>query len=374
VDYRHQRPIDCWSCLPYLHTAASLFDSLSLLILSDSAHPESVTSPAQIDPRILFSSTLFTPFIEDDAVTLSRHFRLEKVIVSGWRALLKLPGGVWRSDITLSWFGSVYAGYTVFLSRVMGKRSLIVVAGLDASKDKQIRYGIWLSPWKSVIMRYAFRHADRLLVVDPFLEGEAKRLAEYDGGNIINIPFGFDPDTWKPGGEKENMVLTVAACHDRWRMKKKGIDKLFAAAVLMPDVRFQIIGIHARLMPEVNRDTPSNVELIPFVPRDRLLAYYQRAKVYCQPSYTEGLPNTLCEAMLCGCIPVGTIAGGIPTAIGYTGYLMPVRDQPALVQALRSALASPASDGLKARHRIATEFTQERREKALLDVIRGLAQ
>jgi len=351
-----------------------VFDSLSLPILSDSAHPDSVTSPAQIAPGILFSSTLFTPFIEDDAVTLSRHFRLEKLIVSGWRALLKLPAGVWQSDITLSWFGSVYAGYTVFLSRMMGKKSLIVVAGLDASKDKEIRYGIWLSPWKSVIMRYAFRRADRLLVVDPFLEGEAKRLAEYDGANIINIPFGFDSDTWKPGGEKENTVLTVAACHDRWRMKKKGIDKLFAAAALVPDVRFQIIGIHAHLMPEVNREAPSNVELIPFVPRNQLLAYYQRAKVYCQPSYTEGLPNTLCEAMLCGCIPVGTTAGGIPTAIGDTGYLMPYSDQSALVQGLRSALASPASDGLKARRRIATEFTQRRREKALLEVIRGLVR
>ncbi|MBI4535789.1 MAG: glycosyl transferase family 1, partial [Ignavibacteriae bacterium] len=97
--------------------------------------------------------------------------------------MLKLPGGILRSDLTFSWFGSVYAGYTVFLARTLGKKSIIIVAGVDASKDKEINYGIWLSPWKSVIVKYAFRHADRLLAVDPFLQREVIRLAEYNGSN-----------------------------------------------------------------------------------------------------------------------------------------------------------------------------------------------
>ena len=354
----------------YLFQAMSMPESLRTL--SDSVRTESVTAPTQGGPRILFSSTLFTPFIEEDALIFSRHTRMEQQIARGLKALLRIPGGVQRSDITLSWFGSVYAGYTVFLARLMGKKSIIVVAGEDASKDREIQYGIWLSWWKSMILRYAFRHADRLLVVDPFLEKEAMRLAEYDGGNITCIPFGFDSDAWKPGNHKEDMVLTVAACHDKRRMRKKGIDKLLAAAAELPRVRFLIIGINARLVPGMRDDAPPNVELIPYVPRTELRGYYQKAKVYCQPSYTEGLPNTLCEAMLCGCIPVGTIAGGIPTAIGDTGYLVSYRDQPALVQALRSALAAPAGDGLKARQRIEKEFTVERRERALLSVIQEL--
>jgi glycosyltransferase involved in cell wall biosynthesis len=297
---------------------------------------------------------------------------VEKLIAAGWRALVQIPGGVWRSDITLSWFGSVYAGYTVFLAGLMRKRSVIVVAGVDASKDKEIRYGMWLSPWKSVILRHAFRRADRLLVVDPFLEAEAKRLAGYDGENIRNIPFGFDSTRWTWGEGKEDMVLTVAACHDRWRMKKKGIEKLFDAAGLMPEVRFQIIGIHEHLLSEVREEAPSNVEIIPYVPRDQLLGYYQRAKVYCQPSFTEGLPNTLCEAMLCGCIPVGTRVGGIPTAIGDAGYLVPYHDQAALVEALRRALRAPPTDGANARHRIMTEFTEERRERSLVTTLSEL--
>lgn len=330
-------------------------------------------TPDPASPRILFSSTLFTPFIEEDELILTRHYRVEKLIASGARALLALPAAVRRADVTFSWFGSVYAGYTVLLARLMGKKTAVVVAGVDASKDPEINYGIFLNPWKAPIVRYAYRHADKVLVVDPFLQKEVIRLAEYDGANIVNIPFGFDDTRWHPGTAKEPLVLTVAACHDEDRMRKKGLDKLFEAARALPDVQFCIIGIHERLIPVVAPRVPSNVKLIAYVPRDGLLPYLQKAKVYCQPSFTEGLPNALCEAMLCACIPVGTIAGGIPTAIGDAGYLVRFGDVPALVRALRRALDAPAVEGDRARARISETFTLSRREEALQGVLDALA-
>jgi glycosyltransferase involved in cell wall biosynthesis len=320
-------------------------------------------------PNIFFSSTLHTPFIEQDATLLSRHYPLEKLFTKGMNALARIPGGVARSRVTFSWFGSVYAGYTVMLARKMGKKSIIVVGGVDAAREPEIRYGIWLNPLKAPVVRYAFIHADRVLAVDASLQAEVVRLAHYDGRNITCIPFGYDSTVWVPGKSKADMVLTVAACHDKWRMKKKGIDKIFEAARALPNVPFSVIGIHPRLVSDFRMSTPENVQVIPYVPQMELLPYYQKAKVYCQPSYTEGLPNTLCEAMLCGCIPVGTAAGGIPTAIGTAGYLVGYRDQAGLVGALRNALASPATDGLKARDRIAREFTLERREQSLCEVI-----
>lgn len=323
-------------------------------------------------PRILFSSTIFPPFVEEDEILLRRHAEVEKLISSGLPALFKLPGGVLRSDLTLSWFGSVYAGYTVFLARLFGRKSIVIVAGVDASKDMEINYGIWLSPWKSRFVRYAYRHANRVLTVDPFLTKEVIRLAEYGGENIRSIPFGFDGSRWYPEGPKERRVVTVASCEDRWRMRKKGIDKLFDAAQTLSDVSFQVLGIREPLLSEIRAEIPKNVEVIEYMPRDQVLPFLQRAKVYCQPSYTEGLPNALCEAMLCECIPVGTIAGGIPTAIGETGYLIPYRDQDGLVAAIRSALDAPPTKGKQARERILKEFTVERRETALIQVITEL--
>jgi len=59
------------------------------------------------------------------------------------------------------------------------------------------------------------------------------------------------------------------------------------------------------------------------VPDEELIKYYQKAKVY-QLSEYEGLPNALCEAMLCECVPAGTRYCGIPTAIGDTGMCLMV--------------------------------------------------
>jgi glycosyltransferase involved in cell wall biosynthesis len=230
-------------------------------------------------PRILFSSTIFPPFIEEDEIILRRHAAVRKLISSGVTALVRLLPAVLGADITLSWFGSVYAGYTVFLARLFGRKSIVIVAGVDASKDEEIHYGIWLSPWKSRFVRYAYRHADRVLTVDPFLQREAARLAEYGGENIRNIPFGFDGSRWHAGAEKVRRVVTVAACEDRWRMKKKGIDKLFDAARMLADVPFQILGIREPLLSEIRGEIPENVEVIEYMPRDQVLVFLQRAKV-----------------------------------------------------------------------------------------------
>jgi glycosyltransferase involved in cell wall biosynthesis len=322
--------------------------------------------------RLLFFSTLNAPFIEEDYRILVRHCRVERIVDRGMRAIFRLPGGVLRNQVSLAWFGSVYAGSMVFLARLFKRKSMVIVAGVDASKDREINYGIWLNPWKSIFVRYAFRNADRVLVVDPFLQREVIRLAGYRGLNILNVPFGFDTTIWTPGLAKEDRVVTVASCEDESRFRKKGLDKLFEAARMLPGMQFLIIGIHKRFLATLRSRIPSNVDVMSYVSREGILPYLQRAKVYCQPSFTEGLPNALCEAMACGCIPVGTIAGGIPTAIGETGYLVPYGDVPALVRALQEAMARPSSKGMEARRRIETEFSLERRDSALARVVREL--
>ena len=325
--------------------------------------------PQTPPPRILFFSTMYQPFIEEDEVILSRHYSVNKIIAEGLKALIRLPGAVLGSDVAYCWFGSVYAAFAVFLTKLLRKKSVIVLGGVDASKDAEINYGIWLIWWKAFLLRYAFRRADRLLAVDPFLQKEAARLAGYNGANILTIPTGYDPEMWSEGGKKDAMILTVASCENMWRFKKKGLDKLFDAARALPNIPFVVVGVHPSFVPELNAIRPANVSVISYVPRSDLPGYYQRAKVYCQPSFTEGLPNSLCEAMLCGCIPVGTRVGGIPTAIGETGYLVEYRDQAGLVAALQQALAAPAEKGKMARARIAAEFTRDRREQSLCRVI-----
>ena len=323
--------------------------------------------------NVLFTSTLFASFIHEDLVLLRKHFRVDHLLTKGILAplgiLLRLP----HADVTFTWFASVYSFFVVAFARLLGKHSIIVVGGVDASREPDIGYGIWLSPWKSVLVRWTMRHATRILVVDPFFLGEVKRLAAYDGSNVEYVPTGYDGTRWHPAGPKEAMVLTVAACHDHARMRVKGLDVLFGAARNMPDIRFVVIGVHTHLVEEARQAAPSNVEIIPFTPQEELLRWYQRAAVYCQPSFTEGLPNSLCEAMLCACVPVGTAVGGIPTAVSDIGFLVSYGDPAELAGALGQALRSDASVGEKARRHIVENFPLERREKALVRVLQECA-
>ena len=61
------------------------------------------------------------------------------------------------------------------------------------------------------------------------------------------------------------------------------------------------------------------------------------------PSYQEGQPRTLVQALLCGCAIVGYKAGGIPEVCvdGVTGRLVPVGDREKLTQTIAELFANP---------------------------------
>lgn len=82
---------------------------------------------------------------------------------------------------------------------------------------------------------------------------------------------------------------------------------------------------------------------------------------------SEGLPNTLCEAMLCGCIPVGSEVNGIPLAIGETGFVIKKKD----IREAKDAIlkANRYDDPLSPRKRILELFPEANRINALHSII-----
>ena len=76
------------------------------------------------------------------------------------------------------------------------------------------------------------------------------------------------------------------------------------------------------------------------------LKYFSKADVFVLSSYTEGLPNVLVEAMMCGCTPVSTNCQTGPREVladGKYGYLVPVGDITAMANAIVQALDTPIS-------------------------------
>ncbi|WP_375491208.1 glycosyltransferase [uncultured Jatrophihabitans sp.] len=80
------------------------------------------------------------------------------------------------------------------------------------------------------------------------------------------------------------------------------------------------------------------VELRGAVNQDEILAQYEWADVFCLPSFAEGLPVVIMEAMSTGLPVISTQIAGIPELVrdGRTGSLVPPGDLDALVEALRA--------------------------------------
>jgi glycosyltransferase involved in cell wall biosynthesis len=90
-----------------------------------------------------------------------------------------------------------------------------------------------------------------------------------------------------------------------------------------------------------------------------------RAAVFALPSYAEGLPMSLLEAMAAGCPVVATPVGGIPDLVTHdvNGLLVPPGNPQALADALQRILrdrALAARLGNAARQTIANRFNAER--------------
>lgn len=322
--------------------------------------------------RILLIAPFPAPFIEVDIRIISKFAVVKPLIKSGIKAIFSILRNMVSCDVVFCWFGSVYAAVAVLFSKILRKRSIVVLGGVDAAALPEINYGIWLSPWKSRLLTHGLRNADLILVVAPSMKNKIKQFSRYDGANIEYLPTGYDTDFWNPGNvPKEGFVLTVGHSDTETRLKKKGLDYFCRAAGKMPETRFVIVGIERALLQSAGVYVPANVETLPKMPQEELRRYYQRCKVFCQPSRSEGMPNTLCEAMACGCIPVGTDVDGIPTAIGNTGFITPLGDIDALVDALKKALEADEVLSLQARQRIIEEFPIERRIKGLRKAVRG---
>jgi len=72
----------------------------------------------------------------------------------------------------------------------------------------------------------------------------------------------------------------------------------------------------------------SNVKMAGWIPHDKLPEYLNELKLLVLPSYTEGLPNIMLEAMACGTPVLATPVGAIPDIIkdGETGFLLKSND------------------------------------------------
>ncbi len=124
----------------------------------------------------------------------------------------------------------------------------------------------------------------------------------------------------------------------------KGIGEFVSAARLLkekyPEVRWQIVGPFDNNPSAIHREDVAKWQedgLIEYMgATEDVRPYLEKASVYVLPSYREGTPRSVLEAMAMGRPVITTDAPGCRETVidGVNGFLVPVRDKVALAEAM----------------------------------------
>jgi glycosyltransferase involved in cell wall biosynthesis len=282
-----------------------------------------------------------------------------------------------RSDSVFVHFAGWNSLLPLLVARLFGKRSVLFLHGTDSVSLPSIGYGNFRKQPLAALSCWSLRLARRVVAVDEALLSSVNVYATgtplpqgvkaFCSGlqtPMAVLPHGFDPKRWPMGFPARDIdVLTVAVdLGQAWRRSLKGIDLLIEVAHRMPERRFVVVGLPPDIL-----QLPANLEAHTYVPSQELAAWYQRAKVYVQTSMSEGFGCALAEAMLCGCVPVVSRVGAMPSIIGDTGEVVEQRSGDALQEAVQRALVrSERNDaGTASRARITSAYPLDARRRGL---------
>jgi glycosyltransferase involved in cell wall biosynthesis len=317
------------------------------------------------------NSTYMPSFVEQDYKLLSEHFSSDIINFKRLVDAKEIFKSILRSDISVSWFAGGHAFISVMLSRLLRKRSIVVIGGYEVACEPEINYGLFTKPWyKRIPTLISLKYADTVLPVSEFTRRETLRWIQPKKMQVIYN--GANAKKFNPGknDKEQDLVITVAGI-DWSTMKRKGLLTFVRSAAFLPDARFVIIGMErddsAAYLKSI---APSNVTFKGFVSEEKLIEWYQRAKVYVQISAYESFGMSVAEAMLCECVPVVTEKGALPEVVGDTGFYVTYEDEKATARGIKEALGS--NKGANARRRIEELFSIKRREKALIESIEAL--
>lgn len=240
-----------------------------------------------------------------------------------------------RNKITKGFF---FVGGSLLLptvtARILGKDAILVN---PASGYKRIK----MTYEDTFLTKYLFSHSIRILEIltqmfsseivlsTPYLSSylglsRYQDKIHYAAGEFIK------PDKFKMEkrfDERGNLVGYIGRLSEEKGILEfvKAIPKILKER---DDIEF-LIGGDGPLRKEIEKYFAENnlddkIRLIGWIPHDELSDYLNELKVVVLPSYTEGLPNIMLEAMACGTPVLAKSVGSVPDVITdcETGFIM----------------------------------------------------
>jgi glycosyltransferase involved in cell wall biosynthesis len=198
---------------------------------------------------------------------------------------------------------------------------------------------------------FAFKHADLLRAVSNSTREQLERWAP--DKLIFQFATWTDIDSFIQV-DAEQRRQSQALFYAGVLIPRKGVHHLVSAfahvAQDFPDARLVIAGREdnkayaAQLKAQIKQASlDGRVEFVGEVSQVLLAAGMQQANVFVFPSYSEGLPRVVFEAMAAGLPVIASAVSGIPDIVqdNVTGFLVSPGDEAALAERIRWALEHP---------------------------------
>lgn len=346
--------------------------------------------------HIFFTTSGIFTFVKKDLDFLEKHYTItlfEFKPKKKWQTpflffhqLFLIIQQIFKTDIYICKFPGYLSFIPCIIAKITSKPCLLITAGTESAGIPSIHYGNFDRTFLAKFTCFSFKWATHVAPVHKSLmlqdyiyhqEKYPQQGAQFFCKNLktpfTEIHYGFNPEKWQIGNEeriKNSIAIIAAGFEDQVVFLRKGLDLIFAVAEKLPDFTFTIIGCESRAM---NMQKPDNIKLIPKINQTELITYFQKHEFYAQLSMFEGFPNALCEAMLCGCIPIGSSVSAIPDIIGDTGFILLHKNENELIELLIKASHSNKKDLSKfARNKIINDYHYSIRERKLKTLIDSL--
>ncbi|WP_192346625.1 glycosyltransferase family 4 protein [Algoriphagus sp. Y33] len=277
-------------------------------------------------------------------------------------------------------FGGYWAFWGIVFGKVFRKKVFIVTHGTDCASIPEINYGSLRISLLKRICKFSYHKADAIfpvseslieteLLFDPAITSRKQGLLYHFPKLTVplkTIYNGLDDTQWLLPDKPKRIANSFLAVMSPSQFKLKGGDLILEIAKKYPTSNFYFAGIKTL---EITHKKTDNVHFLGFLTSEELLSWYQKSEFYFQLSSFEGFGCALCEAMLCGAIPIGSGTNHIPKIVGNSGFIITEKSLKAAIPIMDKALNSVNKDllSLNSRLHIQANYSLQLREQKLIE-------
>lgn len=232
------------------------------------------------------------------------------------------------TDIFMFFIGTNIYPVIILSAKLMGKKTVIISGG-TISKYAKKDYGGLAIPHFLSILEYISFHLVDAIVVESKSVIEFCDLEKYND-KLQSTGARYVPEIFK-NKKSINNRKNIIGFIGRLRPTKGIMNFVQAIPLLLKqcnDLEF-LIGGDGPLFGEIaqtlkHTNLSNKVKLTGWIPDEELIEYLNELRLLVLPSYAEGLPTIILEAMACGTPVLVTPIGGIPDLIkdGINGFIM----------------------------------------------------